>query len=75
MGIFDEEGFGPSVSLYIAEDDAQAVAMANDSVYGLNGAVFSQNMERALGVAREMDLAQVHINNMTPHDERKCQSF
>lgn len=72
MAIFDEEAFGPSVSLYIADSDEHAIELANDSAYGLNAAVHSQDMKRALGVARRIETAQVHINSMTVHDERKC---
>jgi acyl-CoA reductase-like NAD-dependent aldehyde dehydrogenase len=37
--IYDEETFGPSASLYVVEDEAQAIKLANESSYGLNGAV------------------------------------
>ncbi|CAK7207574.1 hypothetical protein SEUCBS139899_010384 [Sporothrix eucalyptigena] len=69
MQIFDEEAFGPSFSLYIAEDDRQAIEMANNTQYGLNAAVHSTNIQHALDVAKEIDTAQVHINSMTAHDE------
>ena len=45
--------------------------MANDSSYGLNAAVHSRNMERALDIARELEVGQVHINNLTEYDERE----
>ncbi|KAF2772318.1 ALDH-like protein [Teratosphaeria nubilosa] len=69
MALWDDEAFGPSVSLFIASDDAHAIDMANDSAYGLNAAVHSSNMERALAVARKIECAQVHVNSMTAHDE------
>jgi acyl-CoA reductase-like NAD-dependent aldehyde dehydrogenase len=37
--IYDEETFGPSASLYVVEDEAQAIKLANESSYGLNGTV------------------------------------
>jgi acyl-CoA reductase-like NAD-dependent aldehyde dehydrogenase len=37
--LYDEETFGPSASLYVVEDEAQAIKLANESSYGLNGAV------------------------------------
>ena len=71
MSISDEEAFGPSFSLYVAKDDNEAIEMANDTSYGLNAAVHSTNMQHALEVAKELDTAQIHVNSMTAHDERK----
>ncbi len=71
MHISDEEAFGPSFSLYVAEDDQEAIEMANDTQYGLNAAVHSTNMEHAIEVAKEIDTASIHINSMTAHDERE----
>lgn len=75
MELFDEEGFGPSVSLYVARDDAHAIEIANDTAYGLNAAIHTTSMERALAVARELDTAQVHVNSMTAHDEREFSGY
>ena len=69
--IRDEETFGPSVSVYIAEDDDDAIAIANDSTYGLSAAVHSGSWEHAYRVARQLEYGQVHINNMTTGDSRK----
>ena len=69
MIIKDEEAFGPSLSLYVAKDDAEAVEMANDTQYGLNAAVHSTDMYRALKVAQQLEYGSIHINNMTVHDE------
>lgn len=71
MSISDEETFGPSASLYTFKTDSEAIEMANDSMYGLNAAVHSRNMERALDIARELEVGQVHINNLTEYDERE----
>jgi acyl-CoA reductase-like NAD-dependent aldehyde dehydrogenase len=77
--IRDEETFGPSVSVYIAEDDEDAIAKANDSAYGLNAAVHSKSWEHAYSVAKNLEYGQVHINNLTCCDSRKfrhsCASF
>ena len=69
--IFDEETFGPSVSVYIANDDDDAIAKANDSAYGLNAAVHSTSWEHAYNVAKQLEYGQVHINNLTANDSRK----
>lgn len=70
--IRDEETFGPSVSVYVTEDDDDAISIANDSAYGLSAAVHSGSWEHAYKVARQLDYGQVHVNNMTTGDSRKC---
>jgi len=63
MRIAQEEIFGPVVSVIPYDDEADAVGIANDSMYGLGGAVWSQNEERALGVARQIETGTVWIND------------
>lgn len=75
MRIADEETFGPSASVYVAEDDADAIAIANDSKYGLNAAVHSKSWEHAYEVAKQLEYGQVHINNVTCTDSRKLSAF
>ncbi|MGW5053562.1 aldehyde dehydrogenase family protein [Actinokineospora sp. NPDC004072] len=62
MRIAQEEIFGPVLSILPYADDDEAVAIANDSQYGLAGAVFSADDDRALAVARRMRTGQVDIN-------------
>ncbi|KAK8143411.1 Succinate-semialdehyde dehydrogenase, mitochondrial [Beauveria asiatica] len=69
MDVYRTESFGPTVSLISFKDDADAVAIANDTEYGLVAAVFSKDLRRALGVARRIETGAVHVNSMTPHDE------
>ncbi|KAJ5653671.1 ALDH-like protein [Penicillium lividum] len=69
MDIYYEEAFGPSAALFIAQDDDHAIEIANDSPYGLNAAIHTRNFDRAWRMTQELDFGQVHINNMTPHDE------
>lgn len=70
--IWDEETFGPSASVYVAEDDEDAIARANDSVYGLNAAVHSTSWEHAYNVGSRLEYGQVNINGMTVNDSRRC---
>lgn len=58
----DLEIFGPVLPIITFEDDAEAVEIANNSVYGLSGSVFSRNIYRALDTACKMQTGQVAIN-------------
>ena len=69
MTIFDTETFGPSVSLYVVKDDEAAIKTANNSVYGLNASIHTTNMQRAINVGRRLEFGQVHVNNLTTHNE------
>lgn len=60
--IVREEVFGPVVTVQGYADEDKAVALANDSAYGLHGAVWSGDQERALGVARRLRTGQVDVN-------------
>jgi acyl-CoA reductase-like NAD-dependent aldehyde dehydrogenase len=69
MRLFREESFGPVVCVIRARDDKHAIELANDTEYGLSSAVFSQNIDRALKVARKIDAGICHINGPTVGDE------
>jgi acyl-CoA reductase-like NAD-dependent aldehyde dehydrogenase len=62
MTIAQEEIFGPVLSIIGYEDEDDAVRIANDTVYGLHGSVFSADQERALRVARRLRTGQVDVN-------------
>ncbi len=62
MTIAQEEIFGPVISFLPYEDENEAVRIANDSVYGLSGAVFCKDEERALQVASRMRTGTTAIN-------------
>jgi acyl-CoA reductase-like NAD-dependent aldehyde dehydrogenase/alcohol dehydrogenase class IV len=63
MRIAQEEIFGPVVSLIKFDSDEEAVAIANDSIYGLGGGVFSGNTGRAERIARQVRTGTMWINN------------
>lgn len=52
--IAQQEVFGPVLTVIPAKDEADAIALANDSIYGLNGAVFTNDVDRAYDVARRV---------------------
>lgn len=59
------EFFGPVSSIFRAEDEDDAVRIANSSPFGLGGSVFSNNIHRAQSVARRLDTGMVFINQPT----------
>jgi acyl-CoA reductase-like NAD-dependent aldehyde dehydrogenase len=69
MRIYKEESFGPVKSIIRVNGDDEAVRIANDTEYGLSSAVFSQNIQRALAVAKRIQAGICHINGPTVNDE------
>lgn len=57
-----EEIFGPVLSVIAYEDEDDAIAIANNSPYGLSGSVFSQDIERAISVADRVKTGVLEIN-------------
>ncbi|MDG0426592.1 NAD-dependent succinate-semialdehyde dehydrogenase [Klebsiella pneumoniae] len=60
-----EEFFGPVAQIYVVKNDEEAIQLANDSHYGLGGAVFSQDIERAKRMASAIETGMVYINWLT----------
>ena len=69
MSIFREELFGPVVSVIKANDASHAIALANDSRYGLTAAVITNDLQIAMRCAMELEAGSVHVNGSTIHDE------
>jgi acyl-CoA reductase-like NAD-dependent aldehyde dehydrogenase len=69
MDLYKTESFGPSVSVIEFDNDEEAIRIANDTEYGLNAAVYSNDLRRAMRLARRIEAGSVHINRMTVHDE------
>lgn len=66
--IAQEEVFGPVLTVLRYRDDDAAVAIANNSAYGLGGAVWGSDIDRAVGIARRIRTGQVSINGTIPGD-------
>lgn len=62
MRIFQEEIFGPVITVVPYDDEAEAIALHNDTQYGLNGMVFSRDVERATAFARRLETGRVAVN-------------
>ncbi len=69
MPAFDEELFGPVAAVIEALDEKQAIALANRSIYGLGGGLFSRDVERAQELARtEFEAGMIAINDFVKSD-------
>ena len=64
-----EETFGPVVSVIEVKDEEEAVAVANDTAYGLSAAVFTRDFAKGMAIAERIESGIVHINDQTVHDE------
>ncbi|MCC3297235.1 NAD-dependent succinate-semialdehyde dehydrogenase [Arthrobacter caoxuetaonis] len=64
MRAYREELFGPVAVVYKVGSDEEAVKLANDSDYGLGGAVFSTDEERARKVAQQLEVGMANVNGV-----------
>ena len=63
LPIAQDEVFGPVLAMQAFDDEAEAVRLANDSMYGLAASVWSTDVDRPLRVARQIEAGTVWINN------------
>jgi acyl-CoA reductase-like NAD-dependent aldehyde dehydrogenase len=61
--IWREEVFGPVVAVMPFDDEEQAVALANDSDYGLSGSIYTRDLGRALRVSRRIEAGNLSVNS------------
>jgi succinate-semialdehyde dehydrogenase/glutarate-semialdehyde dehydrogenase len=64
MPAYEEEMFGPVAAVVVAKDEAEAIRIANDSRYGLGGAVWTQDKDRGLRVARQVETGAMFVNEL-----------
>lgn len=62
MRVMQEESFGPIIGIQEVASDEEAIALMQDTEYGLTAAVFSANEERAMGILKKMDTGTVYWN-------------
>jgi aldehyde dehydrogenase len=62
MRIFQEEIFGPVLCVTTFKDEAEAIAIANDTVFGLGAGVWTRDMHQAYQVARSVEAGRVWVN-------------
>jgi aldehyde dehydrogenase (NAD+) len=69
MRIFDEESFGPVVCVIKAADSEDALALANDSSFGLSSGLITNDLQKALDLSLRLETGMVHINDCSISDE------
>ncbi len=75
MTVARQEIFGPVVTMIPFDSDDEAVAIANDSEYGLNDYVFSRDAGRAMAVAQRLQAGSVAVNTAQQHHEAPFGGF
>jgi betaine-aldehyde dehydrogenase len=63
LPIAQNEVFGPVLVMQAFDSEAEAVALANNSIYGLSASVWSENVDRPMRIARQLESGTVWINN------------
>ena len=69
MTLWREESFGPQVSITRVKSADEALALANDTEYGLSAAIFTKDIARGIELAKRIDTGICHINSPTVQDE------
>jgi len=69
MWVAQNELFGPAVCVMPFETEEDAVRIANDSAYGLSGAIITQDAEHGAEMARQIETGMVHVNDGTINDD------
>ncbi|MBS1588375.1 MAG: NAD-dependent succinate-semialdehyde dehydrogenase [Bacteroidetes bacterium] len=71
MPAYDDELFGPVASLIEAKDEADAIRIANDTIYGLGAGIFSKNKKKAEDIARnQLQAGNCFVNSFVHSDPR-----
>ena len=69
MRVFQEETFGPVAPIITVKGVDEAVALANDSEYGLSAGIITRDEEKGLAVARRLQTGMAHVNCSSVNDE------
>jgi acyl-CoA reductase-like NAD-dependent aldehyde dehydrogenase len=69
MIVYQDETFGPLVPVIPFRTDAEAIAIANDTEYGLSSGIITRDEERALEMARQLETGMCHVNCSSVNDE------
>jgi acyl-CoA reductase-like NAD-dependent aldehyde dehydrogenase len=69
MQVYSEESFGPITSVIKVDSAEAALAVANDTAYGLSSGVITNDLQKAMDLALRLEAGMVHINDTTVSDE------
>ncbi|MBN2806848.1 MAG: aldehyde dehydrogenase family protein, partial [Prolixibacteraceae bacterium] len=70
MPVFKEETFGPVVAFIVVKDEAEAISVANNSLFGLGAAIWTNNVERGERIAHQIEAGAIFINGLVKSDPR-----
>ncbi|MCK4414619.1 MAG: NAD-dependent succinate-semialdehyde dehydrogenase [Candidatus Eisenbacteria sp.] len=70
MPVMSEEVFGPIAPVIVVADEAEAIAVANQTPFGLGGSVWTRDLERGLRLARRIEAGTVFVNSIVKSDPR-----
>jgi acyl-CoA reductase-like NAD-dependent aldehyde dehydrogenase len=72
MRVMRDESFGPVVGIMKVKDDAQAIALMNDSQFGLTASLWTQNVDRAVAIGAQLETGTVFMNRADYLDPGLC---
>ncbi|MBN1767943.1 MAG: NAD-dependent succinate-semialdehyde dehydrogenase [Prolixibacteraceae bacterium] len=70
MPVFYEETFGPVVAFVVVKDEKEAIQTANDSLFGLGAAIWTNDEQRSENIARKIEAGAVFVNGLVKSDPR-----
>lgn len=70
MPLYDQEVFGPIVAVISVKNEEEAIQVANDTIYGLGAAIWTENKEQAMRMVRLIRAGNVVVNGMVQSDPR-----
>jgi acyl-CoA reductase-like NAD-dependent aldehyde dehydrogenase len=70
MRVAQEEVFGPVAPIIVADDDVQAIKLANDSQYGLGASIWTEDLDKGEKLSRMVQSGIVSVNNIVASDPR-----
>jgi acyl-CoA reductase-like NAD-dependent aldehyde dehydrogenase len=70
MEMVREEVFGPAAPIIVVENEEQAIREANNSEFGLGASIWTNNIERGIKLARQIESGMVSVNEMVKSDPR-----
>lgn len=69
MRLFKEQTFGPVAPIVVVDDQQEAIAVANNSIYGLSSGILTSDFNEALDMAMRLETGMVHIGDQSVNDE------